>query len=58
VPTLGDGSAMMLYSARTEQDFEVRSYGDQRRLPVDYEGLTLIRLLHEPARAYFDSRKS
>ena len=55
---LGEGSAMMLYSARTEQGFEIRSYGDQRRVPVDYEGFTLIRLSNESSRVYFDSRKS
>jgi CRISPR-associated protein Cas2 len=37
------GSALMLYSARTEQGFLVRSYGDRSRLPIDFEGLTLIR---------------
>lgn len=40
---ISDGSAVMLYSARTEQGFAVRSWGDRRRIPVDWEGLTLIR---------------
>lgn len=38
-----EGSAVMLYSARTEQGFAVRCHGDRRRVPVDLEGLTLIR---------------
>lgn len=37
-----EGSALMLFSARTEQGFLVRSHGDRSRLPVDFEGLTLI----------------
>lgn len=37
-----DGSAILLYSARTEQGFAMRSYGDRRRLPVDFDGITLI----------------
>jgi CRISPR-associated protein Cas2 len=38
-----EGSAVMLHSARTEQGFAVRCHGDRKRLPVDFEGLTLIR---------------
>jgi CRISPR-associated protein Cas2 len=38
-----DGSALLLFSARAEQGFSVRSHGDRSRLPVDFEGLTLIR---------------
>lgn len=38
-----EGSAVLLYTARTEQGFAVRAHGDRRRLPVEYEGLTLIR---------------
>jgi CRISPR-associated protein Cas2 len=37
-----DGSAILAHSARTEQGFAVRVHGDRRRVPVDYEGLTLI----------------
>lgn len=33
----------MLYSARTEQGFAVRTYGDTTRQVVDYDGLALIR---------------
>lgn len=42
-----EGSAILLYSARTEQGFAVRSHGDPRRFPVDFDGLTLIRRVVE-----------
>lgn len=38
----GDGSGVLLFSARTEQGFAVRAFGDRRRFPADFEGLTLI----------------
>jgi CRISPR-associated protein Cas2 len=40
-----EGSAVMLYSARTEQGFAVRVHGDRRRIPTDFEGITLVRRL-------------
>lgn len=36
----------MVYTAKTEQGFEVRHAGDSRRIPVDFDGLTLIRYIH------------
>ena len=39
---VSEGSAVMLYSARTEQNFAVRSHGDRRRTPKEFEGITLI----------------
>lgn len=38
----GDGSGVLLFSARNEQGFTVRAFGDRRRFPADFEGLTLI----------------
>jgi CRISPR-associated protein Cas2 len=38
-----EGSAVLLFSARTEQGFAVRCHGDRSRMPVNFEGLTLIR---------------
>jgi CRISPR-associated protein Cas2 len=35
--------ALLIYQAPTEQGFEVRSYGQTDREPVEFEGLTLIR---------------
>lgn len=43
-----EGSAILAYSARTEQGFAVRVHGDRRRIPVDFEGVTLIRMLPKP----------
>lgn len=43
-----EGSAVLLHSARTEQGFAVRVHGDRRRVPVDFEGITLIRMLPKP----------
>lgn len=37
------GAAVMIYSARTEQGFEVRTEGVLDRMPIDLEGLTLMR---------------
>jgi CRISPR-associated protein Cas2 len=36
--------ALMIFRARTEQGFSVRSFGDPTRRLVDYEGLTLVRI--------------
>ena len=38
-----DGAALMLHTARTEQGFAVRSFGEPGRIPVDFDGLTLVR---------------
>ena len=37
-----DGSAVLLYAARTEQGFAMRCHGDRTRVPWDFEGLSLI----------------
>jgi len=44
------GSALMLFSAQTEQGFAVRCFGDRRRVPVDFDGLTLIQQRIERAK--------
>jgi CRISPR-associated protein Cas2 len=41
---LRDGAALLVHPADTEQGFAIRSHGDPRRLPVDFDGLTLIRI--------------
>ena len=43
-----EGSAILAHSARTEQGFALRVHGDRRRVPVDFEGITLIRMLAKP----------
>ncbi|MFQ3588663.1 MAG: type I-E CRISPR-associated endoribonuclease Cas2e [Fimbriimonadaceae bacterium] len=42
VQEIQEGSAVILHSARTEQGFTVKVHGDRTRIPVDFEGLTLI----------------
>lgn len=39
-----EGAALMLHTARTEQGFKIQTFGDPSRTPVDFEGLTLIRV--------------
>ena len=38
-----EAGAIMIHSARTEQGFAVRSFGDPRRKVVDVDGLQLIK---------------
>lgn len=39
---VGDGQAVLVFPARTEQGFEVRTAGRDRWSPVDLDGLTLM----------------
>ncbi|MGW4646973.1 type I-E CRISPR-associated endoribonuclease Cas2e [Kitasatospora sp. NPDC004289] len=39
---IGDGVAVLAYPAANEQGFELSTAGDQRRRPVDFDGLTLV----------------
>ncbi|WP_223830249.1 type I-E CRISPR-associated endoribonuclease Cas2e [Nocardiopsis quinghaiensis] len=39
---VADGVAVLLYPADNEQGFEVRTAGQRRRRPADFDGLTLI----------------
>ena len=36
------GSAVMVFTSRTEQGFSIFVHGDPSRFPIDYEGITLI----------------
>lgn len=40
---MAGGAGMLVYSTNTEQGFAVRLWGAASRVPVEYEGLTLIR---------------
>jgi len=42
VKEVKDGSAVLLFAARTEQGFAIRCHGDRTRVPWDFEGLSLI----------------
>ncbi len=42
---LGDGSAVMAWAAATDSGFSFESAGPNRRAPIDFDGLTLVRFL-------------
>ncbi|MFD3680383.1 type I-E CRISPR-associated endoribonuclease Cas2e [Streptomyces sp. NPDC058613] len=42
--TVGDGQAVLIHPAQNEQGYALRTAGTRRRLPVDFDGLTLIRM--------------
>lgn len=44
---IGDGSAVMAWAAPTDSGFAFDSIGPNRRMPVDFDGLTLIQFLPE-----------
>jgi CRISPR-associated protein Cas2 len=40
---IGEGSAVMAWSAPTDSGFAFESVGPNRRLPIDFDGLTLVK---------------
>lgn len=40
---LGDGSAVIAWAAPTDSGFAFEAVGENRREPVDFDGLTLVR---------------
>ncbi|MGA5033374.1 type I-E CRISPR-associated endoribonuclease Cas2e [Streptomyces cellulosae] len=44
---VGNGTAVLAYPSDNEQGFELRTAGQQRRSPLDIDGLTLIAFLGE-----------
>jgi CRISPR-associated protein Cas2 len=42
--TVGDGAAVLIHPAATEQGYALRTAGTRRRVPEDFDGLTLIRM--------------
>ncbi|MFJ4713569.1 type I-E CRISPR-associated endoribonuclease Cas2e [Streptomyces sp. NPDC088785] len=42
--TVGDGAAVLVHPADTEQGYAIRTAGTRRRVPADFDGLTLIRM--------------
>ena len=40
-----DGNAVMAWSARSESGFEFRTLGPNRRVPCDFDGLSLVSFL-------------
>lgn len=41
------GDAVMIWRAPTEQGFDFRTIGRNRRVPVDFDGLTLVQFRPE-----------
>ena len=37
-----DGNAVMVWDARTESGFQFRTLGQNRRMPVDFQGIDLV----------------
>ncbi|MFD0422411.1 type I-E CRISPR-associated endoribonuclease Cas2e [Streptomyces parvus] len=42
--TVGNGAAVLVHPAPTEQGYAIRTAGTRRRVPADFDGLTLIRM--------------
>lgn len=40
---LGEGDAVMAWNAPTDQGYDFRTAGQNRRMPVDFDGLKLVR---------------
>ncbi|MFF2557959.1 type I-E CRISPR-associated endoribonuclease Cas2e [Nocardia sp. NPDC058058] len=41
---VGDGHAVLVHPAPTEQGYALRTAGTRRRIPTDFDGLTLIKM--------------
>ncbi|MGQ4514266.1 type I-E CRISPR-associated endoribonuclease Cas2e [Streptomyces sp. DW26H14] len=46
--TVGNGAAVLVHPAPTEQGYAIRTAGTRRRVPIDFDGLTLIRMTANP----------
>jgi CRISPR-associated protein Cas2 len=42
---IGDGDAVIAWSTNTESGFEFQTLGENRRTPIDYDGLRLVQFL-------------
>jgi len=40
-----DGNVVMAWATNTESGFDFQTYGNNRRIPVDWEGLRLVSFL-------------
>ena len=40
-----DGNAVMAWATNTESGFDFTTYGENRRMPVDFDGLRLVTFL-------------
>ncbi|MFF9309240.1 type I-E CRISPR-associated endoribonuclease Cas2e [Streptomyces sp. NPDC014777] len=46
--TVGSGAAVLVHPASTEQGYTIHTAGTRRRVPIDFDGLTLIRMTADP----------
>ncbi|MBX6332796.1 MAG: type I-E CRISPR-associated endoribonuclease Cas2 [Gemmatimonadaceae bacterium] len=46
---IGDGSAVIAWATPTDSGFSFESIGQNRRAPVDFDGLTLVRFAGRPS---------
>ena len=44
-----DGNVVMTWATNTESGFDFATYGKNRRVPVDYDGLRLVSFMPETA---------
>lgn len=44
----GPGNAVMAWTSNNESGFELATLGANRRLPIDFDGLTLVQFMPEP----------
>jgi len=45
-----EGNVVMAWSTNTESGFDFQTYGENRRMPVEYDGLRLVSFLPEEKR--------
>src|SRR2546421_8952924 len=45
---VGDGAALLVHPAPTEQGYAIQTAGARRRIPIDFDGLTLMRMTGAP----------
>jgi CRISPR-associated protein Cas2 len=48
---IGEGDAVMAWSAPTDQGYSFATAGRHRRMPVDFDGLTLVRFAPLPQKS-------
>ncbi len=46
-----DGDAVIAWGTNTESGFEFQTLGANRRIPIDYDGLRLVKFLPQEARS-------
>jgi CRISPR-associated protein Cas2 len=51
---IGDGDAVIAWSTNTESGFEFQTLGENRRVPIDYDGLRLVQFLPPDAQSEED----